>query len=358
MPAMLSQTKMTKPNLTTPKSKKILWIIFLFLVIVIPYLLGQFFTGRQRQNALTIPIIRPTITATKEPPAPLDTTNPFNPEQKLVFNWGAVTADLPPTIIDYTNNLPFVNANTITTMANKLGFTTLEKSPYSDDKFSLWNNDHATLFGSVEQNQILFNSNVPLPGHLGSISKDEAVVLARSVISGLFGENILTTLDPNPEVKHLLLIADTEDDPAETTPDKANLINVNFQQTIDKLPLLSQSKKGETISIAMDTSKKLHLFYIYGGYQSLKSKGNLQVPSVSKLIEIAPTKAMRISYSKDIPSESIFTDAKVINIKVESIGLGYFQRSDQTIFPVFIVKGIMSARNADPFPATYIVPLN
>lgn len=356
---MLSQTKMTIPKFfTNPKNKKIIWIIFIILIVVIFYILGQIFSGDRQQNVLTIPIIPATITTTKEPPAPLDTANPFNPEQKLIFNWGAVTADFPATITDYANSLPLVNSNTITTMANKFGFTTLERSPYSDEKISLWNNDHASLFGSPEQNQILFNSTTELAEHSGSISKEEAILLARSVVSGLFGEPLVATFNPNPEVKHFLLISNTEDEPTETTPEKANLINVNFQQLIDKLPLITLSKKGETISVAMDTAKKIHLLYIYGGYQSLKSKGSVPVPSISQLIEIAPTKAMRISYSKDIPSESIFTDAKVINIKVESIEIGYFQRNDQTIFPVFIVNGTMSARGVDSFPATYIVPLN
>lgn len=356
---MLSQTKMTIPKFfTNPKNKKNIWIIFIVLIVIASYVLGQIFSGVRQQNVLTIPIIPATITTMKEPPAPLDTTNPFNPEQKLIFNWGEVTANLPATITDYSSSLSLVNPNTITTVANKLGFTTLERSPYSDEKISLWNNDHASLFGSPEQNQILFNSTTELAEHSGTISKEEAILLARSVTSGLFGESLLVTFDPNPEVKHLLLVSNTEDEPAETTPEKANLINVNFQQLIDKLPLITLSKKGETISVAMDTAKKIHLLYIYGGYQGLKAKGSISVPGISQLIETAPTKAMRISYSKDIPSESVFTDAKVINIKVESVEIGYFQRNDQTIFPVFIVKGIMSARGVDSFPATYIIPIS
>jgi len=354
---MPSQTKMNTLNfIFNSKNKKILWVVFLILIIVIFYILRQLFFKDQLEKRITVPIIPPTTTITKVPQTPLDTSNPHNPTQKLVFNWGSVFPEIPQTMDNYLVSTPLITKSSISTMADKLGFTVSEISPYTDENSLLWINSNRSFFGSPKQNQILFNSTGETPKHLATISKDEALDISKKIISNLFGESLLSTLNINSEVKYLNLNPEREDDPQETTPFFANIININFQQTIDRLQLLSLSKKGETISIAIDTNKKLYILYVYGGYQNLTKKETVNLIDFSRLIEIAPISAIRISQSKDIPSESAYTESKNIIINVKAISLGYFQRADNSLFPVFIINGNMSAKGLEEYPAIYIVP--
>lgn len=357
---MLFQTNMEKLKLffSNPRNKRILLVILVIFAIVIPYMLGKVITGKQRHSPLTIPII-PTATITPTGPiVPLDTSNPHNPTQRLIFNWGITTADFPDSIPDYTSTTPLVNPNAITSIANKLGYTALQQSPYVDGTFYLWGNESTSLFGSPSQNQILFSTTSPLPATTTIIPKEQALILTKSLLSGLLGESIVSTFDTNPEVQYLSFNPQgADEEPAKATPETANLININYHQLVDGRPILSLSPKGETVSVAMDTSKKLYRLNIYGGYQSLNKKGDMNVPSLSRLIEIAPTSAKRISYAENIEAEAAFTNSTVLNISVVSAEVGYFHREDQTLFPVFIIRGNMSARNLTSYPAIYIVPI-
>ncbi|KKS94170.1 MAG: hypothetical protein UW68_C0041G0003 [Candidatus Collierbacteria bacterium GW2011_GWB1_44_6] len=351
---------LTKMNAITnffsnPKTKKTIFISSGIIALIIIYIAIKVLPEAQTRQRLTIPVIVPTVTPQK-PFTPLDTTNPHNPEQKLVFNWGSVSPTIPNTMTNYSVKSPLINSASITVIANKLGFTTLERSTETDENSFLWMNDNYSLFGSPTQNQIMFNSVVELPQNNSVITQEEALSITRNVVSNLFGETVLSTFNPNAEIKYLNLQQQTEEEPIETTPDKANIINVNFHQTINGLRLINLSRTGETLSVAIDTSKKLYLLYVHGGYLSLAENGQSSLINFSSLIDTAPTNAIRISYSKDIPSEAAFTEASIVNINVNSVTLGYFQREDNQIFPVFIIEGLMSAKGLSEYPATYIVP--
>lgn len=342
-------------TLSNPKNKKIFFILVILVVILVPFMLIRLFSKSQVQVPLTTPII-PTTTPTEVKVAtPLDTINPHNPEQKLVFNWGTLSPVLPSTIKNYTIVTSLISPSIINNAANKLGFTALDKSRNTSDTSYLWFKDKISFFGSPKQNQIFFTSSIEVPKNSGIISMNEATAISSNIISNLFGETLLSTLSTNPEVRYLDLQPRVEEEPLDASPGTANIINVNYQQVIDTLPLLSLSKKGETISVTIDTTKKLYLLSVHGGYLTLREDKTSESLSFSDLKTVAPSQAIRISQSKDIPSEAAFTKSKSVNVAVKSVGLGYFQRADNSLFPVFIISGNMSAKGLTEFPAIYIV---
>lgn len=354
---MLFPTNMKTSNIpSNPKNKKLFFVIGIITLLLIPFLLIRLFSKPQTQIPLTTPVL-PIVNPTEvKISTPLDTTNPHNPEQKLVFNWGSLSPVLPSTIKNYTVATPLINPNIINNAANKLGFTALDKSRNTSDTSYLWLKDKISFFGSPKQNQIFFTSSIEVPKNSGIISMNEATAISSNIISNLFGETLLSTLNTNPEVRYLDLQPRVEEEPLDASPGTANIINVNYQQVIDTLPLLSLSKRGETISVTIDTTKKLYLLSVHGGYLTLKEDKTTELLSFSDLKNVDPSQALRISQSRDIPSEAAFTKSKSVNVAVKSVGLGYFQREDNSLFPVFIISGNMSARGLTEFPAIYIVP--
>ncbi len=342
--------------ISNPKNKRYLFVAVIIIILLVPFLLIKLFSKTQAPLPLTTPII-PTSTPTGvKVTTPLDTTNPHNPEQKLVFNWGTLSPALPSTIKNYIISSPLINPSTINNAANRLGFTALDKSRDTSETSYLWLKDKISFFGSPKQNQIFFTSSIEVPKNSGVISINEATGIASNIVSNLFGETLLTTLSSTPEVRYLDLQPRVEEEPLDTAPGTANIININFQQNIDSLPLLSLSKRGETISVTIDTTKKLYLLSVHGGYLTLKEDKSSELLTFSDLKSIAPSQALRISQSKDIPSEAAFTKSRSINVAVKSVSLGYFQRADNSLFPVFIINGNMSAKGLEEFPAIYIVP--
>ncbi len=344
-----------KELIKSSKTKKILYLIVVVLVVILVYLISKSLPTNIQKQTNTVPVI-PTPTSYGKPEIPLDTVNPFNPSQKLVFNWGNLSPDLPTSLNNYSIKAPIVTVTTINSISSKLGFTLSEKSPYTDSESLLWVNNNRSLFGSPKQNQISFNTTGSTPKHTTTISKDDAIGIAKGVISNLLGEEIMETFTKTPEVTYHSFDAKKEDEPKTATPETANTISISFQQEIDSLPFLNLSSNGETFSVVIDTDKKIYLFYIHGGYQSLSSNGQVNIVSFADLVNSAPTSAIRISSSEDIASERAFTESNIIRINVIEVLPGYFQRADNTIFPVFIIKGDMSASGLNPYPATYIVP--
>lgn len=353
------QTKMNLLQKLYPRSKtqKIILVFSVVVIAVLPFVLIKLFSKPQPiQTPQTVPVI-PIITL-DEPKViiPLNTTNPHNPEQKLVFNWGSLPSQTFPTIKNYRISAALINTPIIMNAASRLGFTALEKSQNTSENSHLWLKNNMSFFGSTKQNQIMFISTSEIPKHTTNIRTDEAIAISQNIILNLFGETLIKTLNPTPEIKYLDLNPQIEDEPSETTPELANIVNINFQQTIDNLPLINLSKRGETISVAIDTTKKLYLLYVYGGFLRLTENGETTPRTFSQLKESAPSQAIRISQSKDIPSEAAYTKVKTVNIAVKEVNLGYFQRADNSLFPVFIIKGNMSSKGLAEFPATYIVP--
>lgn len=343
-----------KEYFSKPHTKRVFIALLVVISLLIIFFVPILFAPSTSKPILTVPLITPSASPTTF--IPLDTTNPHNPTQKLVFNWGSLNPVLQSKINNYRISTPLVNTNTINFAASKFGFTALEKSPNTDEQSSVWVNNNASVYGSLSLNQLFFNSTSPLSLTNTVITKDQAISMASDLVSDIFGTYLLTTMDPNKDVRFLRMNPLTEDEPQEVTPETANIININFQQTIDNLKLLNLSRKGETISVGLDTSGKVFLMYTHGGYLDLSLHGQSDVISFSKLKEIAPTKAIRISQAEDIDAEAVFTAARTVTVNVSQVSLGYFQRTDNSLFPVYIVEGNMSAPRANPFPAVYIIP--
>lgn len=337
-------------------SKKFVFGFLIIFFFVLVFVISKLLPTREPQSPLTVPLITQAITPPSIEEAPLNTENPHNPTQRLVFNWGSINPDLPNKITGYKVVTPLVNSSTINVSANKLGFKALDKSMETDDSSPLWVKNDSMLAGNLELNQILYNSTSPIPESTKTITKDQAISTAVKIISDLFGSSVQSNIETNPETKYLKINIETEDEPAEVAPEVANIINVNFYQTIDNLRLINLSKNGETISVAIDTTEKLFLLYVYGGYLNIDSVGEYNTLGYSRLKEVASGNAIRVSYSRNIDDEAAYTEARTVIVNVNKVSLGYFQRTDNTLFPVYIIEGQMSASNIEPFPATYIVP--
>ncbi len=326
--------------------------IVLFLLVILLISSGKtpsIFVG-------TVPVIPTTTISPSKLVTTLDPVRAINPNQQISFNWNNVSPSFSESMNIYSVKQHVINNLTTSNLINQFGFANVKyiESPNGDIQLG---SDLGVLFISPDQKQIAYKSLLELPKHTANISSPDAIKTAISTITNLFGPSFSTTLDTDAEVQYLLYVPQDADElPALATIETANVIVINFIQNVNNYPLVNRSQKGEIVSVAIDTTSKIYGVIVKGGYQEIAFSKKATLISYSDLQKNAPQNAVRISESKDLGSERAFTDAKLINVNVESVEVGYFQIGNNTLTPVFIIKGVMSAKNIPAYPAVYIVP--
>jgi hypothetical protein len=341
----------------TRNQKILFFLIITTVVVVLFYIFSKIPQGESPIYTNTIPVIPTKTKRTEAEAVTLDPVRILNPEQKTIFNWGSVTTNIPESMGIYSIDVPIINTGTISSLIGKLGFSKqdqLTDLPEGDLQFI---NSANSLFVSTNTNQISYFTSLDIPPHNLNIPTSEAIVTAKKIISDLFGESFVLTLDKNPETRYFIHNpTSVEVEPKEATMESANVIAISFKQIISNFPIVSLSQKGGVVSVAIDTTNKLYSMIVNGGYQKVTEIKKDPLISFSNLMENATQQSLRISQSKDMNSERSFTDAKQINVTVKSVDLGYFQLNNDTLSPIYIINGIMSAKGLVEYPAIYIVP--
>lgn len=336
-----------------PKNKILRYFILVlpFLIIIILFPKTNIKTAKT-----TIPLV-PLITQKSTNKISLKNINNLNLEQKIIFDWNQIEPILPTKMNEYTVTTPIINTSTIISLANKFNFVSQDNSTEEDKSAFFWNNKTSSLFASTSQNQIFYRNNIEIPIHKLDISPEDSVMSSKEIINNLFGADFSNTLNDNPEIQYLNKIPNKiEEEPILVTNKENNLISIKFKQKIDNLPLVTQSRNGEILSIIIDTNKNLYSLNLYGGYSLISKQNEVKTLNLSQIKNLANTEALRITYSKNIGSENAYTKAKIINVSVTSIDTGYYQIDGLNIIPVYIINGVMSAKGVASYPATYIIP--
>jgi hypothetical protein len=339
--------------------QKVFWgFITVALIVAVIYTISSRFPPKPSSNFTdTIPVIPIADTNQENNLITLDPVKILNPEQKISFNWGNIAPPIPESMEVYTINIPIVNDAIISNLISKLGFSNQDKQvgmPTGDIQLI---NNGGSLFASIKTNQISYFSNSILPQHTLNLSKDQAINSAREIISSLFGELFVSTLDNSPEVRHVIhLSTDVEIEPRDASVETANAVIISFRQDVHNFPIMSLSSKGEVISLILDTTNKLYSLLVSGGYQKITETKKTPLIDFAKLQENASIYSLRISHSKDMGSERGYTDVKQVKVVVKSVDLGYFQFNNSILSPIFIISGTMSAKGLIDYPAIYIIP--
>lgn len=336
-----------------PKTRIAFYIVLVLPIIVILVLLPKTKINQTSNN--TVPLIPKPTNKSQEQPTAFN-KNPFILDQKIIFTWKNEPPIIPDSVNRYNINTPLVNESNIVSLVKKFNFAPDNELKENTEGTHYWISKDANLFGSVNQNQISYLSKSEVPDHKKDISQTEAITTAKQIITELFGSKTTDSLETNPTVKYYKITKDNiEEEPQESNIKENNIILISFRQNNYGLPSVYKSRTGEIISIVIDTSNKLYSLNIHGGFDQTSPEESFKTITYKELQELAGTEALRITFSKDIGSERAYSDAKSVNVTVNSVGLGYFE-SNKKLEPVFIIEGVMSIKGTPPYPATYIVP--
>jgi len=337
----------------SPNTKKIIYISIAILPIIIIGMLGKPLT---KKNSDTTKIINPNSNSDSNnfTYKPNNDTTTKKQEVSITLNNASVNIEEKPQIIYRVIN-PLVTENLIETLISNLNFYNKDKINGTPEGDHLWINEKGSLFLSINQNQIVYtNSSNYQETPNSNLSKEEIVSEATKQLQILLGSQAMETINTNPKIEFLYIDPKSiEVEPQKTEFDKANIIAVSFNQTINNLPVITDSPNTEIIRVAINKNKKLADLRVYGGFLSTKEIMNSKSPILDK---IDNTKLHRVSYAKDISSEKLFSDAKSMSITAEEITSAYYYQNNGFLSPVILLRGKMSTgRNIEP--ATFIYPI-
>jgi hypothetical protein len=325
--------------------------LILFIVVIVIYLI-QSITPKTNKSTTTVPVIN-----TNTPG--LQTQNStVLPKQKLVFNWNNIKIDLPSSSKKYLITKPLVNKDTITQLAQDLGFLPedLLKSVKSTSR--TWNNNNGSLFSSIDQNQIIFSGKVIVLPNTSTVTKEEAISTSNSIISTLFGNDFINTLNNTPQVRFLKYNPANYNPTTINNPQEAEYIEVSYKQSLDSHPLSSLSGNTSIVTVVINNQKNLFRLEISGGYLENTSQGEQSIVDINSLKINAPAKALKISSLPDVSLESSYLNLPNININVNSVVFGYFLTNENYVVPVVFVSGTASGNNFSAQQITYVVPVS
>jgi len=344
------------PNFLKNVSRnKIIFWVFVIVGLSLLIITNLLTPKQSTEPTSTIPVI-PSITPSDYLASePLPAENIFNPKQKIIFNWSNPTPQIPETMNGYKITVPLINPGTIAKTSEILGFTVADTIKTLNNTSFMWRNDKSSLFASIDQNQIFYTRS-EIPSHTNTITRDDALVNSNLIINRLFGDTFTKNISNDISIRYLILVPGIFDAKETSDPTKANLIELGYRQTIDNFPVVALSTTPKVFTIVLDTQKNVYKIDVFGGFLGTEKTADIELIKYSELQLRAPEKSRRISAVASTSEETAFSKASTLNVTVKSVQLGYFQRSDNSLFPVFLLSGTMSAKNMPDVAAEFFVP--
>lgn len=342
-------------NIKIPSiNSKVKYLLYILIIVIVIVLLDIVQSSNLNQKISTVPLI-PTVTPT-DYSKPIPTPTEVFISQKLVFDWGTIKPTIPESVVNYSIRQPLISSTTIFGLSEIFGFSSSDKKQSTKNTSFIWANNTASLFASTDQNQIIYQKKGDMPPHSKIIQKDEAISTSLNILSTLFGKDFLQTLAPNPSVHYLKPQLSGYSPLVTNDPEVSQTIEVSFKQNINEFPVISLSGSADMLSVVIDTNNNLFRLSVFGGFYSLSTGNTASLIDFETLKATAQQKAQKITAIKNVSYESLYSTTPQINIKVKDLSLSYFQRNDNTLYPVFLINGTATGKNLPNIEATYLVP--
>lgn len=332
------------------KNKKIYTVLLVVFVVVFIFYIQSLISSPGKKT--TTPIIPTNISSLQD-----SYSTELFPKKYIVYNWNNVQINIPISSKKYFISKSLVNKDTTNNLFLSFGFVSDDFVKTRKESSKTWSNKTATLFSSLDQNQIIYYKKDATPAKTSNISETEAVAISKEILSKNFGENFISTLDSKPSVRFLIKETNKFTPTPVSNPQDAEYIEIGFKQTIDNYPLSSISGNTNIVTVVIDNQKNLNRLEIHGGYLELASQGEQNLLDVNVFKAMASEKALKISSLSDVLQESGYLDSSNINVDVSDTFFGYFIASDNSIVPVVFISGTMQSDQLIPQTTTFVVPV-
>lgn len=330
------------------KNKKTISSIIILIIFIVIFYLIQIATPNKKNYTSTVPLID-----TDYPN--LQTQNSaILLQQKLTFNWNNLKIDIPSSSKIYIITKPLVNKDTITLLSQSLAFSQKDILKSIKSTSQTWKNENGFLFASIDQNQIIYSGTYKSLPNTSSITKEEAISTSNTILSSIFGDDFIKTLNDSPQVRFLKFNPSNYNPTAINNFQEAEYIEVGYKQTLNSLPLSSLSGNTNIITLVIDNQKNLFRLEISGGYLEVKTEGERQLDDINSIKINSPEKALKISSFSDVSLESKYLNLTNININVGNLVFGYFLTNDNYVIPVVFISGTATGNNFSQ-QVTYVV---
>lgn len=303
-----------------------------------------------------IPSITPSVTS---PLAPASSLPPelkltvVNPSQKLFINWNGISLTPPNELPYYSISNPLITQDIIRSVAAKLNFTEANLKKTLKTTSTLYTKNNLSLFASTSQNQILYTNSSPIPSSTGFSDLSSIENSAGTYFSQFFN-NLTFNKIQEPEY---YLSQSPEQYPEKSIAEKANLVRLNYTQSISGYPLLTTATGNSIVSFTFDSEKNLRSLEITGGFQGVKEITKLKIMNFDTLKQIASRLASPLSYDAITDIVSLAQTELEVTLDLKNIQLAYFSSPDSNqAVPVFLLEGTLKGRNFSGIKASYIVP--
>lgn len=334
-----------------PNTKKIIYISVAILPIIIIGILGKPLTKKSPETTKVVIPKSNSNSFTYKP-----NNDITNPSQAIKLNLSKTTPDIKTEPLNlYEVVSPLVSENLADQLISNLNFYDTDKIKDTPQRDHIWINDTGSLFLSTNQNQIVYTNDKNYKEISNSeLNNNEIVEIARKHIQTLLGQKTLETLSPNPLIQYIYINPSSIEVEAESVEyNKANLIVVSFSQTLNSLPVVTNSPNTEIIRLTINKNKKLADLRVYGGFLTTKETKISGIPSLENFDS---SKLHRLTYSEDISSEKLFLESKNLTLNAEKTSLAYYYQNNDFLVPVILLRGSINANKVSE-PATYIYPI-
>jgi len=336
--------------------QKLLLLLILAFAIIAGVILSLITPARPVPTEVISPTPPPaggsTITPGVTAPPSLN-LQPVNPAQKLFINWQSATITPPSELPYYTITSPLIDVNLIKTIATTLGFGSTDAKKTLATTSYLYVKNSQSLFGSTTQNQIQYTNSVAATTTVGFPSLTAINQKAENYLKQFFPD-LTFKQSGSPEY---FASTSVELYPEKTTPAKANLVRLNYEQTIAGFPLLTTATANSIISFTYDSNQILHTLEITGGFKKTTANEKLKLMDFATLRQVGSRLALPVALDAITDVTSLVQTELEVTLDVEQLSLVYFSAPNgQQILPVFLLKGKVKGKNFLAVPAAYIVP--
>jgi len=320
-------------------------LLIVFLIILMFFLL--FFRKKTVKNEITQKRFLP-------PPA---VSNYYKGKTQMNFNVSEEDFSFPETMPVFTKSSPNpLEEEYIVKMATRLGFNDSPKTSEDiyDGRTYIWNNEESSLTIYRKSRKISFYKNASIDTINKQLSDDAFIALGKSFISKKLGLddknfsffNFIYYFAPKNSVRY-----------ANSSKEKANIIQVNFSPKIAEYPILTLNPQKTSLftQILLDGS----IFKAeYVKTDDIKqSVEKYRIKSFSKVKEtIDKAKIISLNHgSINIPDVS---EKFIDYIDINKITLAYLIDSPESDIyqPIFVLNGKAKTQEEEMVPVTLYLP--
>jgi hypothetical protein len=172
--------------------------------------------------------------------------------------------------------------------------------------------------------------------------------------------NTIQRLIPGQNFSIDSIVYETDSDYTDriVTPQNADQIRININQTIDDLPVIPSTLIDPTMSyITVNRDQKIVNMTINDGYTDASRTNNSQTFSADSLKQVNPNNLINLTPHR-LDHGEILRTSSTITLKVDRVNVAYINIKG-TLSPVYLIYGNLTPNNRPTFPTQvkYIAPM-